>query len=236
MTQKTFMTLAILGILIISGCIQKADTQITYCTDDAQICPDGTAVGRDPNNNCEFFKCSDEKPIPVEPDGGIGITNLYIQYVGYDRAQCAATDWMCTEGSSQFFDDTGCGCKADVPKKYVSNSTEECSRIKYACEKNYVPFSDADGCGCEYTFDIDESATSPGSKLRAIPCMPEQRSIDACTAEYAPVCGWSDPEKIQCIKYPCAQTYSNACIACKDDNVGYYTLGECPAKDQQVLK
>ena len=27
------------------------------CTADAKICPDGTAVGRDHNNNCEFFPC-----------------------------------------------------------------------------------------------------------------------------------------------------------------------------------
>ena len=225
----------ILGILFISGCVQKGDSQNLGCTEDAKVCPDGTVVGRDPGNNCEFFECSDEKPIPVEPDGGIGITTPYVQYVGYDRTQCAATDWICNEGSSQFFDDTGCGCKADVPKKYVSNSTEECSRIKYACEKNYVPFSDANGCGCEYTFGEPESVP-PEGKLRAINCEPEQRNAAVCTTEYAPVCGWSDPAKIQCIKYPCAENHGNACEACSDENVAYYTIGECPKENSEILK
>jgi hypothetical protein len=27
------------------------------CTKDAKSCPDGSTVGRDGNNNCEFFKC-----------------------------------------------------------------------------------------------------------------------------------------------------------------------------------
>lgn len=168
MNQKTLMALAILGILIISGCIQKANPHILACTEDAKICPDGTAVGRDPANNCEFFECSTEKPIPVEPDGGIGTT-------------------------------------PDAP----------------------IPVEPDGGIG---------STPPSGAKLHAIQCTPEQRGIDACTADYTPVCGWSDPEKIQCIKYPCAQTYSNACSACKDENVAYYTLGECPSEDQQVLK
>ena len=48
-----------------------------------------------------------------------------------------------------------------------------------------------------------------------------------CTQEYDPVCGWSD-ETIKCLKYPCAQTYSNSCHACFADNVKYWTKGECP--------
>ena len=59
-------------------------------------------------------------------------------------------------------------------------------------------------------------------------CTQEQRNVDACIEIYQPVCGWSDPEKIQCIKHPCANTYSNSCFACTDENVLYYTEGECP--------
>jgi len=32
----------------------------TACTQDAQQCPDGTFVGRDPSNNCEFFPCEEK--------------------------------------------------------------------------------------------------------------------------------------------------------------------------------
>jgi len=28
-----------------------------FCTADAKICPDGSSVGRNPDNNCEFYEC-----------------------------------------------------------------------------------------------------------------------------------------------------------------------------------
>lgn len=49
-----------------------------------------------------------------------------------------------------------------------------------------------------------------------------------CSSLYDPVCGFFD-ESIQCIKAPCAQTYSNGCVACISGNVEFYTRGECDA-------
>ena len=59
-------------------------------------------------------------------------------------------------------------------------------------------------------------------------CWPEDRNAEICTQIYQPVCGWFDPEKIQCIRYPCAVTFGNSCLACMDEKVLYYTEGECP--------
>lgn len=59
-------------------------------------------------------------------------------------------------------------------------------------------------------------------------CTPENRETDVCIQLYQPVCGWFNPEKIQCIKYPCANTYSNSCFACTNPDVLYWTEGECP--------
>jgi hypothetical protein len=39
------------------------------CTKEAFICPDGSAVGRDPNNNCEFPPCPDVKTPDARPTG-----------------------------------------------------------------------------------------------------------------------------------------------------------------------
>lgn len=58
-------------------------------------------------------------------------------------------------------------------------------------------------------------------------CDEESRQAAFCIELYEPVCGWNN-EDIKCIKYPCAQDYSNPCFACKDKNVEYYTIGECP--------
>ncbi len=44
-------------------------TRTTACTEEAKICPDGTAVGRNPNKNCEFYPC----PTSVNSTCGNGI-------------------------------------------------------------------------------------------------------------------------------------------------------------------
>jgi len=49
----------------------------------------------------------------------------------------------------------------------------------------------------------------------ATACLPEQRGLVACTADYAPVCG--NDEK----------TYSNICGACSNDTVEFHIPGEC---------
>jgi|TARA_Y100000310_G_C20634344_1_gene790388 hypothetical protein len=59
-------------------------------------------------------------------------------------------------------------------------------------------------------------------------CPEESRGADVCIAVYDPVCGWSGPE-IKCLVYPCAQTFSNSCFACIDENVLFWTRGECPS-------
>lgn len=58
-------------------------------------------------------------------------------------------------------------------------------------------------------------------------CSPHSEFGGTCTMEYNPVCGWYD-NTVNCIKHPCASTYSNPCVACSNDNIAYYTMGECP--------
>lgn len=48
----------------------------------------------------------------------------------------------------------------------------------------------------------------------------------ACVEVFEPVCGWFDIS-VQCLKEPCASTYSNSCFACADEKVEYYTEGDC---------
>jgi hypothetical protein len=59
-------------------------------------------------------------------------------------------------------------------------------------------------------------------------CTDEDRRADACIEIYQPVCGWYDVQEVQCVTWPCANTFSNSCFACLDEQVGYWTPGECP--------
>jgi len=58
-------------------------------------------------------------------------------------------------------------------------------------------------------------------------CNDESRKVESCITIYKPVCGFFDPEKIQCIKEPCANTYPNSCFACADDSIIYWNEGKC---------
>ncbi|MCS7109488.1 MAG: hypothetical protein NZ903_01695 [Candidatus Micrarchaeota archaeon] len=58
-------------------------------------------------------------------------------------------------------------------------------------------------------------------------CTEESRKAEVCIAVYDPVCGWFN-SSIKCVRYPCAETYSNSCFACMDEKVEYWTKGECP--------
>ncbi len=57
-------------------------------------------------------------------------------------------------------------------------------------------------------------------------CSAESRKAEACITIYQPVCGYFN-SSIQCIKAPCAGTYSNSCVACMDGKVDYWISGEC---------
>ncbi|HYD03149.1 MAG TPA: hypothetical protein VEC16_02515 [Alphaproteobacteria bacterium] len=230
--------------LVLSGCSTKIDvdnnlienktdvdgddTDVgngqTFCTLDAKICSDGSAVGRDPNNGCAFFPCPDEGN-----NGGTKIAAEFRNYAANSVEQCAATTFICDiPGTKAFFDQSGCGCEATEPKKYTTEDLDECQLIRYMCEENYVPFTDEVGCGCKFSWDLALENRYPDSpEENAIQCTDEQRGDVACTMEYNPVCGWFG-QNIQCIDYPCAATYGNGCTACSDENVEYYTEGLCP--------
>jgi len=101
-------------------------------------------------------------------------------------------------------------------RNYHSRDVEGCSRTQLLCVEGMKFFSDETGCGCEV---VDEEKHF---------CSSESRNADACITLYDPVCGWNDPDKIQCIKFPCASTYSNSCNACKNSDVLYWTKDICP--------
>ncbi len=98
---------------------------------------------------------------------------------------------------------------------YTSMNTSQCMVMKFRCIQGTEPFFDACGCGCK-----------PVAEFRV--CSDAEHDAEICTAIFKPVCGWFDPEKVQCITYPCALTFSNACHSCSDDDVLYWTDGECP--------
>jgi hypothetical protein len=52
-------------------------------------------------------------------------------------------------------------------------------------------------------------------------CEASSRGVDFCIELYDPVCGWNEDDEI-------IGTSSNSCFVCQDENVLYWTAGECP--------
>lgn len=66
--RKLFLAIVCLMVLAASSMASAV-----ACTEDAKICPDGSAVGRDPSNNCEFKPCPStavEKIVCSDSDSG----------------------------------------------------------------------------------------------------------------------------------------------------------------------
>ena len=71
-----YVGLAIICLFIGNNCAKEIKTEDTIsvpCALDAKICPDGTSVGRDAYNNCEFKPCPSEivciDDVKICPDG-----------------------------------------------------------------------------------------------------------------------------------------------------------------------
>jgi hypothetical protein len=49
----------------------NGDSNSVVCTMDAKLCPDGSSVGRDPQNNCEFRACPGDDSTDGEDDATV---------------------------------------------------------------------------------------------------------------------------------------------------------------------
>lgn len=56
-------------------CDNSEEDEIVFCTMDVKMCFDGSYVGRDPENNCEFHPCANEEELDEQEE--ISCKNLY---------------------------------------------------------------------------------------------------------------------------------------------------------------
>jgi len=120
-------------------------------------------------------------------------------------------------------------CNSNLSKKnlynYTINNIQDCSSLSLNCSKDQKPFYDSCGCGCKSEKAINLNNTENNTILEKHYCTARS---EICTEEYSPVCGWFN-STVQCLKYPCAQNYSNGCQACSiNSTVEFWTQGECP--------
>ncbi|MBN2459286.1 DUF333 domain-containing protein [Candidatus Woesearchaeota archaeon] len=113
--------------------------------------------------------------------------------------------------------ETPCNCAADC----IGKGKSDYETIIEFCEDSF-----GYARMCEHNLELNQELCSLCEAETLKNYCTEPRP-EACTKEYMPVCGWFD-SSIQCLAYPCAQTYGNKCTACADEKVVYWTEGECP--------
>jgi hypothetical protein len=81
--MKLCVILGVLLLIFVVGCSPK----LTACTEEAKLCPDGTAVGRI-GPNCEFAECPSGE-IVCEPDERDvdGCPEIYQPVCGWNDAE-----------------------------------------------------------------------------------------------------------------------------------------------------
>lgn len=113
----------------------------------------------------------------------------------------------------------------NLSEVYISNCKQVCPLP--ACINPELQEGKCINNKCQKVFKTDNSTNSTEDNLTKVYCEPKQRG-NFCSMIYKPACGWFDSTKIQCLRYPCAQTFSNSCVACSNKNVVFFTEGECP--------
>lgn len=89
-----------LAVLLSACATSNADEEPVFCTADAKLCPDGSYVGRDSANNCEFFEC---------PNGSAPVSEMFEcgnkSYPVSEKGFCARA--LLLEGTSCVMTDFG---------------------------------------------------------------------------------------------------------------------------------
>lgn len=103
------------------GC-QDPPRCVKACTADAKLCPDGTAVGRDSENNCEFTPCPTEGNICTEEQKKAEICTMdYIPVCGWFNQSIQCFAYPCASTYSN-------KCEACSDEKVASWTEGECPK------------------------------------------------------------------------------------------------------------
>ncbi len=108
---------------------QAETTEVKGCTKDLKICPDGQSVGRDMNNQCEFYDC----PAPPE-----------VSACPEDVKQCADGSFV-SRDQSKFCEFNP--CPDDNAKAEESDQTVKENLVAKGCSKDLKMCADGRGVG-----------------------------------------------------------------------------------------
>jgi len=134
---KKFIFLALLFVtFLFSACVRKssspsASPELHACTDEAKICPDGSAVGRS-GPNCAFGACPSRSPIRTQIPSPQATQDKSRPYYCVEESDCVIKH-----------SNTGCGNPGCYNKDYIMPPAKKDSNTMGVC--GFLAF---DGCQC----------------------------------------------------------------------------------------
>jgi hypothetical protein len=149
---------------------------------------------------------------------------------GDEDVFCTADVKQCPDGS--YVSRVGPDCEFEEcptvgeDNEDVDDEDVGCPEDAKICDDGSVVVRSGENCEFEECPTDGSGGTGISGKHY---CQPSERGVDVCIEIYSPVCGWNDPDKIVCVTYPCASSYSNSCFACLNPEILYWTEGDCPS-------
>ena len=149
-----------------------------------------------------------------------GISEQNCEDLGGNFNECASA---CRNNPEATICTMQCVLVCEFDNSHLCTDNEKTNRM---CTREYMPVCGDDGitysngCTACSSEEIDsyvegDCPTLESVNQESVSCTTEQKFANACTLEYAPVCGDDGKE------------YGNACGACSSGEIESYTFGEC---------
>ncbi|MBD3312399.1 hypothetical protein GF352_03030 [archaeon] len=150
MSGFSFFLLLGVALLFLSVFFVNLGTPVS-CLNDTRLCPDGSTVGRDRLNNCEFYECPNTEFVPYCSTGVISVER------SGDFVKTVNSGFTVYEDNVTHCPDTSPGnmttrCRTFIFMEWepLINCSKVVSNLTFSCPQEYFEQGDYKWINCEF--------------------------------------------------------------------------------------